>query len=69
MLALGVFEGKYLNDCRDESPAAWFAKARTSDVPDPSVNRFGIKSRLPLSEWQRKGWIIDPDPRGWFQWY
>ena len=69
MLALGVFEGKYLNDCTDEFPATWFAKARTSDVPDPSLNRFGVKSRQPLSEWQRKGWILEPDPRGWFQWY
>ena len=22
-----------------------------------------------LSEWRAKGWIIEPDPRGWFQWY
>jgi len=19
--------------------------------------------------WQDKGWIVGPDPRGWFQWY
>ncbi len=69
MLALGVFEGKYLNDCTGEFPAAWFAKARTADVADPSLNRFGVKSRQPLSEWRRKGWIVEPDPRGWFQWY
>ena len=23
----------------------------------------------PLGIWQEKGWIIGPDPRGWFQWY
>lgn len=69
MLELGVFEGKYLNDCRDEFPADWFARARIADQPDASLNRFGIKSRKPLSYWRAKGWIYGPDPRGWFQWY
>jgi hypothetical protein len=69
MLELGVFEGKYCNDCRPELPEDWFANAKTSDVPDPSVNCFSIKSRQPLSVWREKGWIIGPDPRGWFQWY
>lgn len=69
MLALGVFEGKYCNDCRDEFPAEWFEEAKTSDVADASLNCFGIKSRQPLSVWREKGWIIEPDPRGWFQWY
>ena len=69
MLKLGVFEGKYCNDCRDEFPAAWYRSARLSVEPDASVNCFGIKSRQPLSVWRQKGWIIDPDPRGWFQWY
>jgi hypothetical protein len=69
MLTLGVFEGKYLNDCRDEYPRSWFAKARLSETADPSLNCFAIKSRQPLSEWRRKGWIIGDDPRGWFQWY
>lgn len=69
MLAMGVFEGKYCNDCRRELPEEWFAKARISDSPDPSLNYFGVKSRKPLSYWKQKGWIIGPDPRGWFQWY
>jgi hypothetical protein len=69
MLALGVFEGKYCNDCRGELPAEWFAGARISDTPDPKLNHFGVKSRQPLSHWREKGWIIGPDPRGWFQWY
>lgn len=69
MLSLGVFEGKYCNDCREELPEDWFEQARTSATPDPLLNRFGLKSRLPLSEWRRKGWIVGPDPRGWFQWY
>ncbi|MDA0661561.1 MAG: hypothetical protein O3B08_01820 [Proteobacteria bacterium] len=69
MLALGVFEGKYCNDCRAELPDDWFETAKTSAVPDPSINHFGIKSRQPLSVWREKGWILGPDPRGWFQWY
>jgi hypothetical protein len=69
MLELGVFEGKYCNDCRDELPKSWFAKAKISDVADPSLNYFGVKSRQPLSVWREKGWIYGPDPRGWFQWY
>lgn len=70
MLELGVFEGKYLNDCRDEFPSSWFDNAHVSfDKPDINQNYFHQKSRLPLSEWRKRGWIIGPDPRGWFQWY
>ena len=69
MLEMGIFEGKYCNDCRGELPDDWFANAKLSEQPDPTINYFGIKSRQPLSEWRKKGWIIGPDPRGWFQWY
>lgn len=69
MLALGVFEGKYLNDCRGEFPADWFAQAKLSETANAALNHFGIKSRQPLGHWREKGWIYGPDPRGWFQWY
>jgi hypothetical protein len=69
MLEMGVFEGKYCNDCQAELPKDWFVSAKLSDRPDPSINYFGIKSRQSLLIWQEKGWIIGPDPRGWFQWY
>lgn len=70
MLELGVFEGHYLNDCRNEFPQSWFNNAKLSlDYPDAKINYFGIKSRLSLPEWQSRGWIIYPDVRGWFQWY
>lgn len=69
MLEMGVFEGRYCNDCTNEFPAEWFENAKLSSQPDPAVNYFGIKSRQPLSVWQQKGWILEPDPRGWFQWY
>lgn len=69
MLEMGVFEGRYMNDCRDEFPEDWFEAAKLSEKADETVNYFGVKSRQPLSEWRRKGWIYGPDPRGWFQWY
>ena len=69
MLELGVFEGKYLNSARHEYPEDWFTRARLSDLPDPSINAFGVKSRQPLSAWQQAGWIHPQDPRGWFEWY
>lgn len=70
MLEMGVFEGHYLNDCRAEFPADWFKNAKVSpSVPDISKNYFKIKSRLSLQEWQKRGWILGPDVRGWFQWY
>ena len=70
MLELGVFEGHYLNDCRKEFPADWFINAKLSpEAPDVTKNYFGIKSRMSLPEWRKRGWILEPDPRGWFQWY
>jgi hypothetical protein len=72
MLKMGVFEGKYMTDTRSEFPLDWFTKAKmvkTGDPPDISLNYFGIKSRQSLQEWKRKKWIIEPDERGWFQWY
>ncbi len=74
MLALGVFEGKYLCDCQEEFPIEWFMQAKLSPIkPNPSLNLFKIKSRLSLQEWQKRSWIPcaigDQDVRGWFQWY
>lgn len=62
MLMLGVFEGKYLNDCIREFPAEWFMSAILTDRlspegPDPErCNLFGVKSRLPLAAWCESGW-------------
>lgn len=70
MLKLGVFGGKYMTDCRDEFPAAWFAEAKLSPARrDPSLNFFKVDASQPLSVWREKGWIGEDDPRGWFQWY
>jgi hypothetical protein len=70
MLAMGVFGGKYMTDCRKEFPEAWFAKAKLSPRrKDPKLNYFGVDASKPLSYWREKGWIQPDDPRGWFQWY
>ena len=70
MLRLGVFGGKYLNDCRREFPARWFAKAKLSpERKNPKLNCFGVNASQSLAVWRRSGWIRPQDPRGWFQWY
>jgi hypothetical protein len=78
MLVMGVFEGKYINDCENEFPIEWYDAARkrnklSPDKADPSKNKFGQKSRLSMAEWLKRGWIPvddkDRDVRGWFQWY
>jgi hypothetical protein len=70
MLRLGVFCGKYLNDCRKEFPASWFTRAKLSpERCDCTLNFFGVDASQPLSVWRAKGWLHPDDPRGWFQWY
>jgi hypothetical protein len=87
MLFMGVFEGKYLNDCKDEFPREWFlwaeAAGKLSPVaPNIACNYFGVGSRQPLGVWKENGWAprrggsgllgdpsMNPDERGWFQWY
>ena len=70
MLALGVFGGKYMTDCRQEFPESWWRKAKLSPRGrDISQNYFRVGAGTSLSEWRKKGWIHPDDPRGWFQWY
>ena len=71
MLALGVFGGKYMTDCREEFPASWFTHAKLSSLKaDKKLNYFRVAASQPLRVWRAKGWINDAhDPRGWFQWY
>jgi len=70
MLDLGVFGGKYLNDCTDEFPSSWYENAKlSSGKKDISLNYFQVDASQPLKTWELKGWIHPADPRGWFQWY
>ena len=70
MLTLGVFGGKYMTDCTAEFPADWFANARLCHERHAAeLNCFGVNASQPLSQWRKKGWLYEEDPRGWFQWY
>jgi len=62
MLCMGVFEGKYLNDCISEFPLEWFLKGIAlnklrPESADASINALGVKSRQPLNVWRENGWV------------
>lgn len=70
MLKLGVFEGKYINAVKDV-PASWKKIPKVlgpDDEPDPKINKYGVKSRQPLSVWKKNGWI-KTDKSGFFEFY
>ena len=72
MLRLGVFGGRYMTDGHGEFPKSWFTHAKLAKGRrgrDVALNYFGVDASQPLSEWRKKGWIHEDDPRGWFQWY
>lgn len=60
MLFMGVFEGRYLNDCTDEFPREWFLYAlgagTLAEKADLECNYFKVKSRQPLSVWKENKW-------------
>ena len=69
MLGLGVFGGSYLGDTIKEFPESWFIKAKISKTFNVELNYFQIRAGLSLKEWNKRGWIMKEDPRGWFQWF
>ncbi len=70
MLALGVFGGKYMTDCRKEFPKDWFTRAKLAGGRrEARLNYFGVNASQSLATWKHSGWIRPQDPRGWFQWY
>lgn len=49
MLALGVFGGKYMTDCKKEYPKDWWVKAKLSpNFHNPEINYFKVNASQPL---------------------
>ena len=44
-------------------------KYHCSSYYEISVNKYGVKWGTSLRFWEKKGWINEIDPYGWFQWY
>ena len=68
--------GKTYDDAWKEFPKNWFEgldikKMITRKWEDYSigVNKYKVKVGTTLEFWEEKGWIVEQDPFGWFQWY
>ena len=71
MLELGVFEGKYINAI-EGLPGSWYKLPKVvkpDEEPNIDLNKYKIKSRQPLSVWEKNGWTTKNSPNGWFEWY
>lgn len=71
MLQLGIFGGNYFVETPNEFPADWFkgVEYTATGHADKKLNYFKVNASQPLRVWQKKGWIYDEDPKGWFLWY
>ncbi|MDQ3064916.1 MAG: hypothetical protein M3Q36_01450 [bacterium] len=70
MLSLGIFGGNYFVEIPKEFPIEWFKDLIFSiTFANKELNFYKVNASQPLSVWQRKGWIYEEDPKGWFLWY
>lgn len=64
MLTLGVFGGKYLTDCQEEFPHAWFTNAKLSSLKkDTELNYYRVDASQPLAVWRKKGLDLSMRPQ------
>ncbi len=70
MLTLGVFHSNYFGpELPKEFPRSWERISGYSKKSGVRSNLFQVHSGMTLAEWERRGWINEADPLGWFQWY
>lgn len=70
MLDQGIFEGIYTAAIAN-IPAKYKSHKnvlKRGSKPDVSINKYKVKSRQSLKEWQKKGWIMT-DKLGYWEWY
>ena len=79
----GAFGGTYFRDIFSCVNDRWYKdswkefkglkgidkKHYCSDFYDVNLNCYGVKVGTSLRFWEKKGWINEIDPYGWFQWY
>lgn len=56
----------------EEFPREWWEgidadTLLTSQEYDPEINRYGVKASQSIQDWEKAGWIVPQDPRGWMQ--
>jgi len=71
MIEQGVFEGIYTDCIKDISSKYKKSKKvlKCGSKPDININRYGVKSRQSLKEWEKNGWVTKDSPLGWWEWY
>ena len=54
---------------RIQQTKKYLSKIYCSDYCDIKLNIYKVKTGKSLRFWEKKGWINEIDPYGWFQWY
>ena len=54
---------------RIQQTKKYWSKIYCSDYYDVKLNIYKVKTGKSLRFWEKKGWINEIDPYGWFQWY
>jgi len=61
-------------DVIKEYPKSWFKGIDIDTMVispdyDKNINKYKVECGSTLEAWEDKGWIVEQDPYGWFQWY
>lgn len=68
-IALGIFGGAYFRDYPQFVREFPHLKHTIFPAESAENNYFGVTASMSRREWQKRSWMHDDDPRGWFQWY